>query len=172
MRYYEVGQIVNTHGIKGEVKVAITTDFADERFKKGKILYIPRDGDKKPVALKIKNARSFKQFQLLIFEGMEDINLIEKYKGCKLMVSEQEQKPLAGEAYYHHQIVGLRVITNSGEMLGTIKEILTLGANDVWVVKRSGKKDLLLPAIKDVIKRVDIEAGTVNVELLDGLDDL
>ncbi|KRM96554.1 16S rRNA-processing protein RimM [Liquorilactobacillus aquaticus DSM 21051] len=171
MEYYEVGRIVNTHGIKGEVKVAVTTDFATERFKKGKKLYILQNEGEKIVSLKIKSARNFKQFQLLVFEGMEDINLMEKYKNKKLMISGQDQEALSDGSYYHHQIVGLHVVDENDQSLGTIKEILSLGANDVWVVERTDRKDLLLPAIKDVIKQVDIEAGIVRVELLDGLDD-
>ncbi|WP_311407147.1 ribosome maturation factor RimM [Liquorilactobacillus uvarum] len=171
MEYYEVGRIVNTHGIKGEVKVAVTTDFADERFQKGKTLYILQDEGEKVVNLTIKNVRKFKQFQLLVFEGMEDINLMEKYKNSKLMISEQDQEPLSDGSYYHHQIVGLHVIDETEKPLGTVKEILSLGANDVWVVERENNKDLLLPAIKDVIKEVNVEAGTVRVKLLDGLDD-
>ncbi|KRL00732.1 ribosome maturation factor RimM [Liquorilactobacillus capillatus] len=170
MKYYEVGQIVNTHGIKGEVKVAVTTDFVDERFRVGKVLYIPQAEKQAVIPLTIKSVRRLKQFQLVLFEGLEDINMVEKYKGSKLMVSEQDQKPLAQGAYYYHQIVGLRVLDENEVILGTIKEILSLGANDVWVVARQGQKDLLLPAIKDVVKQVDIDKGIVSVELLDGLD--
>lgn len=158
---------MNTHGIRGEVKVVSTTDFPDERFKVGNTLYI-EDAD--PIKVTVKSARMQKNFFLVTFKEFNDINQIEKFKTHQLMVSEDDQQDLEDGKYYHHQIIGLGVQTLDGEKLGTIKEILSPGANDVWVVKRPKKSDLLLPVIDDVIKKVDLDNQTVFVELMEGLE--
>ncbi|KRM90711.1 ribosome maturation factor RimM [Liquorilactobacillus cacaonum] len=169
MDFYEVGQIINTHGIRGEVKVKTITDFAQERFQKGKIVYLLMPNEY--LELKISDVRTIKQFYLLTFEGYNDINLVERYKGMKLGINEKQQQKLGENNFYYHQIIGLKVVDENQNELGQVIEILSPGANDVWVVRRIGKKDLLLPAIHDVVKKVDIENGKVLVELLDGLDD-
>ncbi|MFT9372786.1 ribosome maturation factor RimM [Liquorilactobacillus hordei] len=169
MNFYEVGQIINTHGIRGEVKIKIITDFADQRFKKGKTLYLLMPD--KELALKIITVRKVKQFYLLSFENYQDINLVEKFKGLKLAIKEEQQQKLEGNNFYHHQIVGLKVFDENQNEIGIVSEILSPGANDVWIIKRAGKKELLLPAIHDVIKKVDIASGSIIVDLLDGLDD-
>ncbi|KRL83734.1 16S rRNA-processing protein RimM [Ligilactobacillus apodemi DSM 16634 = JCM 16172] len=171
MEFYQVGKIVNTHGIRGEVRVVATTDFPEERFKAGNKLYAFKPNATEGIELTVKKSRKHKQFIMLTFEGMENINLVEPLKGDDLKVSAEQQKELEEGSYYYHQIIGLEAVTTTGEELGKITEILSPGANDVWVVKRKNKKDLLLPVIDDVIKEVDLAAGKVEVELLDGLDD-
>lgn len=171
MEFYQVGKIVNTHGIRGEVKVIATTDFPKERFKPGNKLYAFKPDATDGVELTVAKSRRHKQFFMLTFEGLDNINLVEKFKGDDLKISEDQQEELDDGSYYYHQIIGLDVVDEDGEVLGKIKEILSPGANDVWVVSRKGKKDLLLPVIDDVVKKVDLEAKQVVVELLDGLDD-
>lgn len=170
MKYFEVGTIVNTHGIKGEVKVAVVTDFAKQRFQSGKIVYL-QNNQTSPEKVTLKTVRTFKQFYLLSFNEYSDLTAVEHLKQVKILIDENQQGPLAQGDYYYHQIIGLQVIDQQQQSLGKIKEILSPGANDVWVVERSGKADLLLPAIHDVIKKIDIEQHKVEVELLDGLDD-
>ena len=160
MNYYEVGKIVNTHGIKGELKIISKTDFPEDRFKPGNILYIRDNG--KINSYEIKSYRTHKQFEM--------INLVENLKGKTLEISEEQQESLSDGNYYHHQIIGLDVFSEDNNYIGVIKEIMSPGANDVWVVKRKGSSDLLLPAIKDVIKKIDLEQNKVIIELLDGLD--
>ena len=169
MSFYEVGQIINTHGIHGEVKIKVITDFADERFQKGKLLYLLRPD--KELALKIITVRRVKQFYLLSFENYQDINLVEKIKGLKLAIKEEQQQKLTDNNFYHHQIIGLKVFDEELNEIGIVSEILSPGANDVWIIKRAGRKELLLPAIHDVVKKVDIASGSIIVDLLDGLDD-
>ena len=171
MQYYTVGKIVNTHGIKGEVKVVATTDFVKERFLVGNSLYIFSKKNNDPLEVVIKTHRTHKQFEMLSFEGYQDINLVEKFKQCTLKISEQQQEKLPEDEYYYHEIIGLTVLDEHQNVIGKIKEILSPGANDVWVVKRASKKDLLLPAIKDVIKEINLSQQNVVVEMLEGLDD-
>lgn len=168
MDFYNVGKIVNTHGIRGEVRVMPTTDFVAERFAKGQDLYLQRSGE--PLKLTVETARQHKGFILVKFIGYDNINDVQAFRDHELMVSEEDQQPLEDGQYYYHQIIGLAVKTADGESIGTIKEILSPGANDVWVVQRDGKKDLLLPVIDDVVKDVDLDAGEVTVELMEGLE--
>lgn len=170
MNYYQVGKIINTHGIRGEVRVLSTSDFTDERFMPGNALYLFDKGTLVKEVV-VKTHRKHKQFDLLSFEELEDINLIEGFKGFDIKISEDQQQDLEDGSYYYHQIIGLDAVTLDGEKIGRISEILAPGANDVWVVKRKGKKELLLPVIDDVIKKVDLEQGLVVVDLLEGLDD-
>lgn len=168
MDFYNVGKIVNTHGIRGEVRVMPTTDFVDERFAKGQDLYLKGAGD--PLKLTVEAARQHKGFILVKFVGYDNINDVQAFRDHELMVSGADQEPLEDGQYYYHQIIGLAVKTVDGDELGKIKEILSPGANDVWVVQRAGKQDLLLPVIDDVVKDVDLAAGVVTVELMEGLE--
>lgn len=168
MDFYNVGKIVNTHGIRGDVRVMPTTDFVAERFAKGQDLYLQQAGE--PLKLTVESARQHKGFILVKFVGYDNINDVQAFRDHELMVSSKDQQPLEDGQYYYHQIIGLSVKTVDGEELGTIKEILSPGANDVWVVQRDGKKDLLLPVIDDVVKDVDLDAGEVTVELMEGLE--
>lgn len=168
MDFYNVGKIVNTHGIRGDVRVMPTTDFVAERFAKGQDLYLQQAGE--PLKLTVESARQHKGFILVKFVGYDNINDVQAFRDHELMVSGKDQQPLEDGQYYYHQTIGLSVKTVDGEELGTIKEILSPGANDVWVVQRDGKKDLLLPVIDDVVKDVDLDAGEVTVELMEGLE--
>lgn len=169
-KYFDVGKIVNTQGLKGEVRVISFTDFAEERYKKGNSLMLFQD-QKSPIELKIQSHRKHKNFDLLMFEGFHNINQVEPFKGGTLKVSADEQHELGEMEYYYHEIIGLSVISDQEEDLGEIKEILPLGSNDVWVVTKKGQKDLLIPYIKDVVKEVDLENGMVRVTLLEGMRD-
>ncbi|CQR47719.1 Ribosome maturation factor RimM [Paraliobacillus sp. PM-2] len=165
---YNVGKIVNTHGIKGEVKVVRITDFK-ERFEKGNVLYLIGNTDKEPLPLTIKNHRTHKQFDLLQFESYNSIEDVEPFKECMLTIDENQLQPLDEGTYYYHQIIGCMVYTSKGEALGEIKEILSPGANDVWVVKRPSQKDILLPYIADVVKTIDVNDKKIVIEPMEGL---
>jgi 16S rRNA processing protein RimM len=168
-RLLNVGKIVNTQGVRGEVRVWPQTDFPDLRFKTGNRLLMisPEGGD--PIPVEIESAREQKTVYVLKIKGYDDINQVEKLKGWELKVSESERAPLSDGEYYVKDIVGCSVVTEEGEALGTIIDVLTPGANDVWVVKRPGAKDLLLPVIDDVVLEVDLAAKTVRVHLMEGL---
>lgn len=170
MEYYQIGKIVNTHGIKGEVRVQATTDFPEKRFAIGEKVYVFKN-QKLVKELTIKSHRKHKQFDLLSFEGLEDINLVEDLKQADLKISADQQDELTEGQYYYHEIIGLDVFDLEGNKLGQISEIMQSGANDVWIIKRKQKADLLIPAIKDVVKEIQIENHKVIIDLLDGLDD-
>lgn len=172
MEYYKIGKIVNTQGIRGEVRVVSITDFESERFKKGNTVYAKLAKDNSMHSLTIDGVRKHKNFIILHFVDHPNINDVEFLKPSDLFVDETAlaNDDLEEGEYYYHDIIGLDVVTVDGEELGTIKEILAPGANDVWVVKRSGQSDLLLPKIDQVIKKVDLANHLVTVELMEGLD--
>ncbi|MGL4523313.1 MAG: ribosome maturation factor RimM [Bacilli bacterium] len=171
MKWYNIGKIVNTHGIRGEIKVMSRTDFPEERFVKGNEVAIFPTPTSEPLLVKIATVRNHKGFYLLTLEGYTNINDVEKYKGCLMKIAESAQTALPEGEYYYHQIVGCTVTTTDGMTLGTIKEILSPGANDVWVVQGEKKKEYYIPYIAPVVKTVDVATKTITIELLEGLID-
>lgn len=163
MDYIQVGKIVNTHGIKGDVKVVPLTDDI-KRFEKLKTVFI---GDEK-LELEIINVSYIKGNVLLRFKNYEDINDIEKFKNDEVWIDKKDKIKLPKDSFFLDDILGLEVYLTDNNHLGTIKDILQPGANDVYVVK-SGKKEYLIPAIKDVIKEVDIDNKKMIIEPIEGL---
>lgn len=168
--YFNVGKIVNTQGLKGEVRVISKTDFPEERYKNGQVLYLFKE-NQTPIPLTIRSHRKHKNFDIVSFEGHPSISDVEKYRDGILKVAEHDLSELDENEFYYHEIIGLTVFTETGETFGTIKEILTPGANDVWVVERPGKKEAYLPYIASVVKKVDLEKQQVLVEIPEGLLD-
>lgn len=168
--WYRVGKIVNTHGIRGEVRVISTTDFAQERYAIGNKLHIEHPSMKEMVEVIVASHRKHKNFDLLCFEGYSSISDVEKFKGGLLKVSEEALGELEEGEFYYHEIIGCFVFTEEGEELGKVKEILSPGANDVWVIQRKGGgKDILIPYIADVVKTIDTKEKRITVHLLEGL---
>lgn len=170
MAYFNVGRIVNTQGLQGELRVLSVTDFAEERFKKGSILALFDSKDNFVMDVEVASHRKHKNFDIVKFKGLYHINDVEKYKEHSLKIAEEKLSDLDEDEFYYHEIIGLDVYEND-VLIGQIKEILQPGANDVWVVKRQGKRDLLLPYIPPVVLKVDVANKRVDVELLEGLDD-
>lgn len=169
--YLNVGTIVNTQGLKGEVRVISTTDFPDLRYKKGNTLRLFMPDGKGTADLTIKSHRKQKNFDIVSFEGYPSINDVEKFRDGVLKISKDELNELEDDEFYYHEIIGLKVIDEDGKELGEVTEILTPGANDVWVVKKKGQKDIYLPYIESVVKKVDINDGKVFVDIPEGLID-
>ncbi len=164
----QVGAITSTHGIRGEVKVFPTTD-DPARFKKLKKVIL--DTGKEELELEIKSVKFFKQFVILGFRGIDNINDIEQYKKATLWVERKDAIPLEENEYYIADLIDLEVVTEEGESLGIISDVMQTGANDVYVVATPDEKELLIPAIKSCILKVDFEANKMTVHLLDGLRD-
>lgn len=164
-----VGVITSTHGVRGEVKVFPTTDDA-ARFKTLKQVYL--DTGREYLPLEIQNVKFFKNMVILKFKGYDNINDIQPYKSKDLLVTREQAVALEEDEYFIADLIGLRVITESGEVLGTLKDVMETGANDVYIVETGSGKELLIPAIGDCILKVDLEGGIMQVHLLDGLRDL
>ena len=158
---FKVGVITSTHGIRGEVKVYPTTDDVN-RFKKLKKVIL--DNGKEKLDMEIASVKFFKNMVILKFKGIDNINDVEKYKKAELYVTRKDE-------YFIADLIGLKVTSDEGEDLGVIDDVLQTGANDVYIIKKQGAADLLVPAIKDCIREVDIEGGAMLVHLLPGLRD-
>lgn len=162
----QVGVITQTHGIRGEVKVFPTTDDVN-RFKKLKEVIL--DNGKERLNLTIEGVKFFKQFVILKFKNYDSINDIEKYKNAKLLVPREKAVRLKKDEYFIADLIGMKVVTEDGTILGCLKDVLETGANDVYVVQTEEKKEILLPAIKECILKVDMDAAVMTVHLMDGL---
>jgi len=167
--YLDVGKIVNTHGIKGEVRVQSVTSQPEERYAQGSELVIKMD-DNDYLPITVASHRVHKSFDLLTFAGYENINDVEQFKGKMLQVDSALRSELAEDEYYTNQIIGADVFDEADENIGHLKEIMFYPANDVWVIDRPEKDDLLLPNIESVVLNVDIENNQITVRVLEGLD--
>ena len=164
-----VGVITSTHGIRGEVKVFPTTDDA-KRFTSLKEVIL--DTGRETIPLEIEHVKFFKNMVILKFKGYDNINDIEKYKSKDLYVSRDQAVELDEDEYFIGDLIGLSVVADTGEELGTLKDVLETGANDVYLVSMKSGKELMLPAIGDCILDVDLEQGVMKVHVMDGLMDL
>lgn len=172
-KYFTVGKIVNTHGLAGEVRVITISDFKEDRYKPGSILYYFASSQaEEGQPLTVSSWRTHKQFDLLKFEGHHSIHDVEPYKGGWLKVKEEQRQPLPEGEYYFDQIIGCEVITEEGRTIGRVVSILTPGANDVWVVEpHGGKKEFLIPFIDEIVKEVDVEGKRIKIHVIEGLLD-
>lgn len=162
----QVGVIASMHGVRGEVKVFPTTDDVT-RFKKLKKVIL--DAGKEQIPLEVEGVKFFKQFAILKFKGIDNINDIEKYKGKPLLVERKDAVKLKKDEYFIADMVGIEVFTEDQEKLGTLKDVIETGANDVYAVELMDGGEVLIPAIKQCILDVDIEGRKMTVHLLDGL---
>ena len=162
----QVGVITQTHGVRGEVKVFPTTDDVN-RFKKLKQVIL--DTGKETMPLEIQSVKFFKQFVILKFKGIDNINDIEKYKRCSLYVTREHAVALEEDEYFIADMIGMEVCTEDGNIFGTLKDVIETGANDVYVIENAEHGEVLVPAIKLCIRSVDIEKGQMMIHLMDGL---
>jgi 16S rRNA processing protein RimM len=168
-RFLTIGLVVGAHGLRGELKVAILTD-DPQRFGLLDRVFVGQE-DENPVARAIEGFRLHKGRALLRLEGCYDRTAAEALRGYLVQIPSEEALPLKEGEYYEHQILGLEVWTASGEYLGELVEIIYTGANDVYVVQPADAngKDILVPALEDVVLDVDPDAGRLVVELPEGL---
>ncbi|WP_312071921.1 ribosome maturation factor RimM [Anaerotignum propionicum] len=166
-QYFEIGKITGTHGIRGTMRVFPTTQ-DPTRFERLKEVIVEIRGKRE--IFHIQKVAYHKQFVLLTVKEITDINVAELYKNGTIIIPDSAAIPLEEDEYYTRDLYGLKVITEDGEALGKLTKIYVTGANDVYGVQKSPEdKELLIPAIKDCIKKVDLEAGIMTVALLEGL---
>lgn len=168
--YFEVGTILTTHGLKGEVKVSVVTDFPELRFAPESRLYVDLNG--KMQELTVESVRMHKQFYLIYFKQIKNIDEAEKICHHKLYVADEDREELPEGSYYFKDILGLPVFDEeTGEKLGVVNDIETPGANDIWEIKPETGKSFWIPNIHSVVKKVDLPNKRVEVTLLEGLRD-
>ena len=162
----KVGVITTTHGVRGEVIVFPTTDDAERFLDIEKVLL---DTGKELRRLNIQNVKFFKNLAILKFEGIDNINDIEMYKGRELWIPREEAQELGEDEYYVADLIGMDVLMENGEKFGVLRDVMETGANDVYIVDSVEHGEVLLPAIKECILDVDIETNTMTVHLMKGL---
>lgn len=166
MEYIEIGQIVNTNGLKGVVKVNPFTDDIS-KFEDLKYVYIQLKNELKKV--KIEQVRYNKNQVLLKLEGIDSIEEAEKYRNFYLKTEKESQEDLGEDTYYIVDLIGLYVYSDKNEYLGKIEDVFPTGSNDVYVVKDNLGKQILIPAIADVVKEVDLKNKKMTINLIPGL---
>jgi len=164
--YLEIGQIVNTNGLKGLLKIKPFTDNIT-RFEDLETVYIQKSGEL--IEKKIEEVKYVKNMVLLKLEGINDINEAEKYKNMYLKIKREDAEPIQEDSYLIVDMLKCDVYTEENELIGKMVDIFSTGSNDVYVVKNDEGKEILLPAIKDVIKKVDIPSKKIIIKLMDGL---
>ena len=162
----QVGVITSTHGIQGEVKVFPTTD-DPKRFKKLKQVILDTGKEKRD--LEVESVKFFKQFVILKFKGIDNINEVERYKRCPLLVTRDHAVPLQEDEYFIADMIGMQVVTEDGAVFGTLKDVIETGANDVYIIESSEHGEVLVPAIKECILDINIEEQKMQIHLMDGL---
>lgn len=162
----KVGVITTTHGVRGEVKVFPTTDDA-QRFLD--LDYVLLDTGRELRRLEIEHVKFFKNLAILKFKGIDNINDIEIYKGRDLWIPREEAQELGENEYYIADLIGMNVILEDGSAFGTLKDVMETGANDVYVVETGDGREILLPAIKECVRKVDVDNSVMTVHLMKGL---
>lgn len=164
--FFQVGIITSPHGVRGEVKVYPTTDDV-KRFKHLKEIIL--DTGKERLNLKIEGVKFSKQLAVLKFKGYDNINDVEQFRQKSLFVSRENAVRLNRDEYFIADLMGLKVIDEEEQEIGTLREVMETGANDVYVIDLNDGRELLLPAIKQCVLAVDVEAGFIKIHILEGL---
>lgn len=167
-KYLQVGVIASTHGIRGEVKVFPTTDDV-KRFQNCKQLLL--DTGKERIELEVEGVKYFKQFVILKFQGIDSINDVECHKGKSLLVARENAVKLRKGEYFIADLIGLVVCNEAGENIGVLEDVLQTGANDVYNIRLSDGRELLLPAIRECVLEVDVENRWMKIHIMEGLLD-
>ncbi|OIQ59861.1 ribosome maturation factor RimM [Moorella thermoacetica] len=169
-----VGKIIGIHGVRGDVKVLPLTDFP-ERFRPGTRLILEQESakgrEKRTFPVTVISARPSKGNLILKLAEINDADQAGAVRGATLKVEPWEVEPLPEGHYYIYQLLGSRVYTTGGEFLGTLQDILVTGANDVYVVRNEEAGEILIPALKTVVRQVDLARKEIRVELPPGLRD-
>ena len=165
---FVIGKILKPHGVKGDVRVFPTTDIPS-RFEWLEKVHIEFETPREPLLLDIERVRYSKQLVLLKLKGIDSMDSAEKLRGGRITISDEYALPLGIDEYYARDLYNMTVITNTGEELGILTDILETGANDVYAVRMANGRDILIPAVKQYILSVDINAQVMVVRLIEGL---
>lgn len=165
--YFEIGQIVNTSGLKGIVKI---NSFSDDMRRFEELDKVLIEKNKELTEYVIEEVRYSKNQVLVKFKGIDTIDDAKKFKNCYIKIPREEAKKLPEDTYYIVDLIGINVYLEDGILVGEIIDVFPTGSNDVYVVRREENNDLLIPAIKDVIKSINIEEKKMIINLIEGLE--
>lgn len=165
-KFFQVGIITSPHGVHGEVKVYPTTDDV-KRFKRLKEVIL--DTGKERLDLEIESVKFVKQFAVLKFRGYDNMDEVEKFRRKSLFVPRENAVRLGKDEYFIADLMGLKVLDEKEQEIGVLREVIETGANDVYAIDLKDGRELLIPAIKQCILAVDVEAGFIRIHILEGL---
>lgn len=167
MKYLEVGKIVATHGIKGELKVSLTTSFPFERFQKGNVLYLYDDNNYQEII--IDSFRLHKEMGLVTFNNLVNINDVLKYVGKTIYVDKDTLEDLDDDNFYYDDLIGLKVKTTKDIEIGEVKDILEVPQGAILIIGKTMGEEALVPFVSEFIKDVDLKDGFITIEPIEGL---
>lgn len=170
IQYIEVGKIVNTHGVVGELKIIPLTD-DPKRYNKLKSVYISPKIGEEMIKYDVMGVKYHKSFVIMKVKDIDDLNAAEKLKEHFVIIDREDAVKLPKDTFFICDLIGLKVFDEEGNNLGVIKEVLQTGSNDVYVVKSDNSGDILIPALKTVVKKVCFEENKMVVNLPQGLID-
>ncbi len=165
--YLQVGAVLDTHGLRGEVKVFPTTDDPSRYDDLKEAELLSRDGAY--IHLEVERVRYFKNLVIVKFKNYDSIEAVEPFKKCGLYVTRENAVPLGKDEYFIADLLGMEACTDEGEELGHISDVLTTGANDVYLIRDADGGELLVPAIHDCVLSIDLEERRIILHLLPGL---
>lgn len=168
-QYLILGEILRPHGVRGELRMRVFTDYPERIADKQQLILAEDEEGKKARTLRLESVRMHQNYALLKFEGIDDRDAADLLRELIVLVEMDDAVPLEEGEFYLYQVIGLQVVTDDGENLGTIKEVMETGANDVYIVDTEQYGEVLLPAIPSIILNTDVKAGVVTVHLMDGL---
>lgn len=170
LQYFEIGKIVNTHGVRGEVKVIPLTD-DPKRYGKLKSAYISSEITENMQRYFFENVKYHKNFVLLKIKDINDCNAAEKLKDKYIIIDRENAVKLPKDSFFICDLIDCEVYDEKDNKLGILTDILQTGSNDVYVVRSENKKEILIPALKSVVKEVSVEDKKITVALPQGLID-
>jgi 16S rRNA processing protein RimM len=162
--FLAVGKLRHPHGVHGEILMEVFTDFP-ERLKPGIVLYIGEE----TMQLRLVKCRQHREGLLMTFEGYTTPEDIGRFRNHIVYVKSVDCPPLGDGEYYHHQLVGLHVVTDGGKIIGTVSEILETGASDVLVILPESGPEILIPVVDSFIHGIDLDRRVITVKLIPGL---
>ena len=163
--FVTLGRLGRPHGLRGEIRMSVWTDAPEERLRPGAVVYL---GERRSRAV-VRSTRWNRDVLLLAFENYPDRTAVEPLRNQRVYLPVEALPPPPEDEVYAYRLLGLKVLTDTGRTLGTLREILETGANDVYLVETAGGDEILLPDIAEVILKIDLEAGEMLVHLLEGL---
>jgi 16S rRNA processing protein RimM len=168
MDYIKIGKIINTHGIKGELKIQSYSDFDAQRYKKGNQVYVLYEGTYIP--FQVATFRVHKGYPLVSFQNAENINAVEKFKESLLFMSAEDRTPLKKGEYYRDELIGMQVHDEEGNPIGTVSAVEeTYPGQRHLRIARMDQADALVPYIPVFIKNVDKEQQIITIHVQEGL---
>ena len=162
--FLAVGKLRHAHGVHGEILMEVFTDFPD-RLQPGSILYLGQEERQ----LRLIKCRGHREGLLMTFEGYSTPEEIGQFRNQMVFVKSEDRPPLAEGEYYHHQLIGLRVVTREGESIGMVTEILETGASDVLVVRQDTGPEVLIPIADAFIQGIDLARSVITVQMIPGM---